>query len=81
MDIAIQEVAAFPAAARTLRVDDGRVELGNTANFQWTLLDYYGNVVSGPGRNTLSAEQYEAWGEDDTEVAHAVAANLGLTPL
>ena len=80
MTIPIIPVPCFPATATQLRVDDGRVNLGVGANFQWALLDANNALVSGPGRNALSDQQYNSWTGDDLFVAKSVAANLGLTP-
>jgi hypothetical protein len=81
MIIQIQPVPCFPKTATQLRIDDGIVDLGKGANFQWALLDADGAIVSGPSRVPLTAEQYEAWGADDGAIATACAANLGLTPV
>lgn len=81
MIIPIQPVQAFPASGVALRVDDGRVDLGNGANFEWALLDANNNIVGGPDRNALTEEQYAAWNTDDSDVAKAVATNLGLVPV
>jgi len=79
MTIEIKPVPAYPATATQLRVDDGHVQLGIGANFQWALLDVDGNIVAGPGRNDLTQNQYDTW-IDDESVAEDVAENLGLIP-
>jgi hypothetical protein len=81
MIIQIEPREAFPSPATQLRVDDGHVTLGQSANFQYALLDADGNLVSVPARNTLTTEQYEAWTGDDEFVAQCVAENIGLTPI
>ena len=80
MLLSIQPVPAYPNPAVSLRVDDGHVNLGVGADFQWALLDASGALVAGPGRNTLTDAQYNAWTGADSEVLNAVALNLGLTP-
>lgn len=81
MNIPIQPVSTFPGTAVELRVDYGMVELDVGASFQWALLDVNGNVVAGPGRLPLTDQQYLDWAEDDSVVAKAIAANVGVTPI
>ena len=79
MIIPIVPVAAFPTSGTQLRVDDGHVQLGTTASFQWAILDADGNLVGGPSRNSLTTGQYAAWLSEDEWVAQCVATNLGLS--
>lgn len=81
MVIPITPVRTYPGTAHSLRVSFGQVELGEGASFQWELLDANGAVVAGPDRVALTDEQYNAWGDDDTDVAYAVAANVGVEPV
>lgn len=81
MTIPIQEVFTFPQKSRTLRVDDGQVDLGVGASFAATLLDDNGIVTVNCGRVRLTDMQYAAWTDDDTEVARMVARNIGLVPI
>ena len=76
MNISIQPVPCYPAPAVSLKVDDGQVNLGVGANFQWALLDANGNIVAGPERMALTDAQYTAWTGDDAYVANCIAANL-----
>lgn len=86
MIISIVSTPAFPAPAVKLSVTNGNVILATDvvptagAAFTWTLLDANNNVVAGPCISSLTDEQYQSWGADDTVVAHAVAANIGVTP-
>ena len=80
MIINIKPVPCFPTTATQLRVDDGQINLGVGANFQWALLDANSNLVAGPGRSPLTDAQYAGWTGDDSYVAGCVATNLGLTP-
>ena len=80
MTIQIVPVPCFPKQATQLKVDDVLVNLGVGANTQWALLDDMGAIVSGPGRNSLTDEQYNAWTGDDMFVVTCVAKNLGVTP-
>lgn len=64
-----------------LDVSDGHVTLGVGADFQWALLNAAGDIIAGPERCALTADQYNAWGADDSAVAKAVAQNLALVPV
>ena len=80
MNISIKPVPCFPSTATMLVVDDGHVQLGSTANFQWHLLSDDNVVVSGPERCALTQKQYAAWGDDDSDVVRFIAENIGVVP-
>lgn len=80
MTIDIVPVSSFPAQATKLRVDGGRVLLGEGASFAYQLLTAAGLPASPEGRVDLTPAQYAAWTGDDSFVAECVAENLGLTP-
>ena len=80
MTIDIVPVSSFPAQATQLRVDGGRVLLGQGASFAYQLLTASGAPASVEARAELTPAQYAAWTGDDTFVAEAIAQNLGLTP-
>lgn len=80
MILPIVPVPCFRGPAVSLSVDAGIVNLGLGAAFPTALLNAEGDVVAQTGTVALTPEQYAAWGSDDTQVAAALAANLGLTP-
>lgn len=79
MTTPIVPIAAYPSQATHLRIDDGRITLGQGAEFQYRLLDISGNLVFVPSRKSLTSLQYAGWVGDDAYVCTGIAANLGLT--
>lgn len=76
MKINIVPINCYPATATQLRVDDCLVTLGVGLNAQWALLDSNDVIVAGPGRASLTDEQYAAWTGDDAFVVESIASNL-----
>ena len=75
----IDPIPGWPLYGVTLVIDDGRVYLNNTANFQYIILNTEGKTVVGPNRVSLTSEQYTAWADDDLVVLDYCAKNLNLT--
>ena len=81
MKINITPIPAFPAEATQLLVDDGYINLGYGANFQYVLLDANNSIVCPPARVDLTQMQYDQWTGDDVFVCLCVSENLGIEPL
>lgn len=81
MIIPIHPVACWPTSGTQLSVDGGKVQLGVTASFMYSLLNSTGTAVFGPERCFLTTGQYANWVGDDEYVCICVAQNIGITPL
>lgn len=65
--------------ATILSIDRVQVNLKDTAECRYSLLDENLNVLVSRARASLTQAQYDNWGLDDSYFINTIASNLNLT--
>ena len=78
MKFAIVPVTVWPNQASTIEIHSVSISLGAGASCGFSLLDSAGNSVL-TSQASLTPEQYEMWGSDDSYFTDCILINLNIT--